>query len=76
MFINRGWVAKDLQQWQRPTGKVKLVTTLSSPEARSYFSPENNADSRILLWIEESALLKASNLNDLPSQVTLLEALG
>jgi len=59
VFVNRGWVPKNMKTWERPTGKVSLEALVSDTEPGSSFSPPNDMKNRKFIWLEKSALLKS-----------------
>ena len=61
VFINRGWIPKTTNNWDRPAKDVSIICVVSETEKKTYFAPVNNdiADKK-LLWLEKEALVKAT----------------
>ena len=62
VFINRGWVSMKSQSWRRPISQTKIQAVVSSCEPSNTFSPINNTKINKLIWLEEDALLKITEL--------------
>ncbi len=73
VFINRGWVSMKSQTWRKPSGNVKIQAVVSSCEPANTFSPINNIKINKLIWLEEDALLKITQLNNAKPVVILEE---
>jgi cytochrome oxidase assembly protein ShyY1 len=75
VFINRGWLPRQTQNYSRPTGPQKVDVFISESEQQRTFSPKNDPASKTLLWLESSALLKAAGHVEVQSPL-IFDAFG
>lgn len=75
IFVNRGWVPQHMKDWTRPSGPVTCVVILSNFEHMGNMYLKNTEiDSKKLMWLEESALLEATENQELPYQSIIVDA--
>lgn len=58
VFVNRGWVPRNSQEWQRPIGNTEFVAVVSEPEQKNTFTPVNAVEGNVLIWLEAEALTR------------------
>jgi len=73
-FVNRGWIPRNLRQWSRPSGFVHITGIVTEAEQGGMFAPENSPKTGRLLWLDERALLAATDHTEL-SQAFLVDAI-
>ncbi|CAE7569917.1 Surf1 [Symbiodinium microadriaticum] len=58
VFINRGWIPKNMRDFSRPEGVVEAVGEVQDPEKKTPFSPINTPASGRLLWLSGRDLVQ------------------
>lgn len=58
VIVNRGWVPRGAESWNRPEGVVEVAAVLMPPEEKKQFSPENDVESMKLFWLEEKVVAR------------------
>ena len=77
IFVNRGWISRNSDvTYSKPTGIISLISIISEFEKKSTFSPVNQPNSKVLLWLEHEALLKATELINKSSIPMIFEVVG
>ena len=75
-YINRGWISKSATECYRPIGQTTISTVISSTEKPALFSPTNQPQTKVLLWLENNSLIKACDMTQNSTYAIILEEIG
>lgn len=55
IFVNRGWLPQEQQEFPRPAGNVTLTAQIALPPVAGTFTPPNSPEKDAWYWFEKSA---------------------